>query len=38
MIFQTQQKVGNIGIIKNKGIPSPINKVVMAKGENPLDF
>lgn len=38
MILQTQQKVGNIGIIKNKGIPSPVNKVAMAKGKNPLGF
>lgn len=39
MILQTQQKVWKIGIIKNKGIPSPVNKVVMSKeNENPPGF
>lgn len=33
MILQTQQKVWQIGIIKNQGIPSPVNKVVMSKGK-----
>lgn len=33
MIFQTQQEIWKIDIIKNKGIPSPVNKVVMLKGK-----
>ena len=39
MLLQTQQKVWKIGIIKNEGIPSPVNKVVMSKEKkNPLGF
>lgn len=33
MIFQTQQEIWKIDIIKNKSIPSPVNKVVMLKGK-----
>jgi hypothetical protein len=31
MIFQTQQEIWKIDTIKNKGILSPVNKVVIVK-------
>lgn len=33
MIFQTQQEIWKIDIIKNKGVPSPVNNMVMLKGK-----